>query len=197
LEYNVKFCDGTSVRYVDVEEVIGQSNSPKRSIVALIAGTAADQQAKSAYVNLKKEGSPSLEYTINGIQGDVIYFADKLDDWVVAVRQWYSPFVASENGFSGAGALLLLGAFILFPIDVWEHVTRHWAALGKGGVYQWVALPALVTMWAVEYFALRLFPRGTFSTGHGKERYRNTIYIRSTVLVVLRYHWSRSCSQTG
>src|SRR5258707_11603388 len=95
LEYTVKFSDGTSVHYHDIEEVIGQPNSKERSIVSLIAGPA-DERVRSAYVNLKKNGSPSVEYTINGTQRDVIYFADQLDDWVSAVRQWYSPFFSTD-----------------------------------------------------------------------------------------------------
>ena len=95
LEYTAKFSDGTSVHYNKIEDVIGQPNSDERSIVSLIAGTA-DETVKSAYVNPKKNDSPSLEYTINGAQRDVIYFADQLDDWVAATRQWYSPFFSSK-----------------------------------------------------------------------------------------------------
>jgi hypothetical protein len=48
-------------------------------------GTAGEgSQFKSAYVNLKAKDSPSVEYTINGTQRDVVYFADQLDDCVCA-----------------------------------------------------------------------------------------------------------------
>src|SRR6266568_6292387 len=144
LEYTAKFSDGTSVHYNKIEDVIGQPNSDERSIVSLIAGTA-DETVKSAYVNLKKNDSPSLEYTINGAQRDVIYFADKLDDWVAATRQWYSPFFSSEKGLSGAGLVLAAVAFIL-PIYAWEHISRLSGALAKGGSYQWIALPAMIAM---------------------------------------------------
>lgn len=42
LEYTVKYSDGTSVHYDKIEDVIGQSNSDRRSIVSLIAGTAGE-----------------------------------------------------------------------------------------------------------------------------------------------------------
>src|SRR5258708_7226897 len=128
LEYTAKFSDGTSVHYNKIEDVIGQTNSDKRSIVSLISGTA-DETIKSAYVNLKKNDSPSLEYTINGAQRDVIYFADQLDDWVAATRQWYSPFFSSEKSASGAGLVLFL-ALLLLPIYAWEHISRLSVALG-------------------------------------------------------------------
>jgi hypothetical protein len=112
LEYTAKFSDGTSVHYDKIEDVIGQPNSDERSIVSLIAGTA-DGTVKSAYVNLKKNDSPSLEYTINGTQRDVIYFADQLDDWVAATRQWYSPFFSGPSTPSGAGIVLFFIAIFL------------------------------------------------------------------------------------
>jgi hypothetical protein len=179
LEYTAKFSDGTSVHYDKIEDIIGQPNSDERAIVSLIAGPA-DGDAKSVYVNLKKNDSPSLEYTINGAQRDVIYFADQLDDWVSATRQWYSPFVSST--FSLAG-LVLLGVVIFLPIYAWEHISRLSGALGKGGSYQWIAVPSMVAMWVAEYFVFQLFPRGTFAIGQGERRHQFFIYIRRTVIV--------------
>jgi hypothetical protein len=193
LEYTAKFSDGTSVHYDKIEDVLGQPNSDERSIVSLIAGTA-DEAVKSAYVNLKKNDSPSLEYTINGAQRDVIYFADQLDDWVAAVRQWYSPFFSGPSNASGAGAVLLLAAVFL-PLYAWDHISRLSGALGKGGSYQWIALPALTVMAVAEYWILKLFPRGTFAIGQGEKRHQFFIYIRRTVIVgsllsvVIRVLW--------
>src|SRR5882672_8305131 len=122
LEYTVKFSDGTTVNYNKIADVIERPNSDERSIVSLIAGTA-DEQVKSAYVNLKNSGSPSLEYTINGTQRDVVYFADQLDDWVAATRQWYSPFFSGESNPSGAGLVLFaVVAFLLMG----THLAAFW-----------------------------------------------------------------------
>ena len=181
LEYTAKFSDGTSVHYDKIEDVIGQPNSDERSIISLIAGTA-DEAVKSAYVNLKKNDSPSLEYTINGAQRDVIYFADQLDDWVAATRQWYSPFFSGPSNTSGAGMVLVLIAFFL-PLYAWDHIARLSAALGKNGSYQWIALPAIALMAVAEYWILKLFPRGTFAIGQGERRHQFFIYLRRTVIV--------------
>ncbi len=194
LEFTVKFSDGTSVHYDKIDDVIGQPNSDERSIVSLIAGTA-DETLKSAYVNLKKNGSPSLEYTINGAQRDVIYFADQLDDWVAATRQWYSPFFSSEKGISGAG-LVLLGVVFFLPIYGWEHISRLSGALGKTGTYQWIGLPAIALMGVAEYWVLKLFPRGTFAIGQGERRHQFFVYLRRTVIfgtvlsVLVRALWT-------
>jgi hypothetical protein len=193
LEYTAKFSDGTSFNYDKIEDVIGHSNSDKRSIVSLIAGTA-DEAVKSAYVNLKKNDSPSLEYTINGAQRDVIYFADQLDEWVAAVRQWYSPFLSGSSNPSGAGLILGL-ALLVLPFYIWEHISRLYGAVGRQGSYSWVALPALALMGVAEYWILKLFPRGTFAIGQGEKRYQFFVYVRRTVLfgsllsVLIRVLW--------
>ena len=193
LEYTVKFSDGTSVRYDKIEDVIGKPNSDEKSIVSLIAGTGGEN-AKSAFVNFKKDSSPSLEYTIYGTQHDVIYFADQLDDWVAGTRQWYSPFFSGPSNPSGAGVVLFFVAIFL-PIYVWDHISRLSAVLGKGGSYQWIALPAMIAMWVAEYFIFQLFPRGTFAIGQGEKRHQFFIYVRRTVIfgsllsVVTRVLW--------
>jgi hypothetical protein len=182
LEYTVTFSDGTSVHYSDIEDIIGQSNSTERSIVSLIAGTA-DERFKSAFVNLKKDGSPSLEYTVHGSQRDVIYFANQLDDWVASVRQWYSPFISSEMGSPASVALGI--ACLILPLYAWDRISRHYSGFGRDGSYQWLAVPALVAMGFAEYYILRLFPRGTFAVGHGMKQSQFNIYLRNTVLVGL------------
>lgn len=198
LEYTVKYSDGTSVQYDKIEDVISQPNSDKRSIVSLIAGTAGESTptAKTAYVNLKREDFPSLEYTVNGTQRDVIYFADQLDDWVAAVRQWYSPFISNptSNDFPGATVLLFLFLLIV-PIYAWDRLSAVCSILAKGHPYAWIALPALAAMWTAEYWILKVFPRGTFAIGQGERRYQFLIYVRRTVIfgsvlsIVLRLAW--------
>ncbi len=97
LEFTVKFADGVSVDYANVEQIIEQPNSEHRSIVGLIAGTTEDG-IPSANVVLKSKCAsgeePSVEYTLTGPQRSVIYLADQLDDWVAATSQWYSRLLS-------------------------------------------------------------------------------------------------------
>jgi hypothetical protein len=182
LDYTVRFSDGTSVRYDSIEDVIGQPNSNERLITSLIAGTA-DETDKSAYVNLKKNDQPSLEYTINGTQRDVVYFADQLDDWVAAIRQWYSPLFSGTPDFPSVVAMIIIlaGAFFL-PFYALEHVSRLHPAFGKGGLYAWVAALAWIMWWIAGYWILKVFPRGTFATGQGERRHQFLVYLRRTVI---------------
>jgi hypothetical protein len=175
LEFTVTFSDGTTVHYGDIEEIIGQSNSDERCIVSLVAD-AADEESKSASVILKKVGSPSLEYTIYGNRVEVAYFASQLDNWVAAVRQWYSPFLSSKNRPSAAG-LALRGTVVFLSLYGWV----SWA-LGAGRPYKWIAIPVTLLTWLVAYLIQRRFPRGTFSIGQGEERHQSNIYVRNTLI---------------
>jgi hypothetical protein len=73
-----------------------------------------------------------VEYTINGAQPDVIYFADQLDDWIAAARQWYSAFFSSPSNPSVAGVFL---AVLLFgvPIYILDRISKTFPVmLAKG-----------------------------------------------------------------
>lgn len=185
LEYTVKYSGGTSVHYNNIEDVIGQPNSKERSIVSLIAGPV-DERSQSAYVNLKKIGSPSLEYTINGTQRDVIYFADQLDDWVSAVRQWYSPFLSSGAAGatpSGAGLVLFISAIVV-PMYVLGRITPILFPNAKSGDWQsWAELLLLIGMWTAEYYLFKLFPQGVFAIGYGEKQHRFFVLVRNVVLL--------------
>ena len=90
LEYTVKYSDGTTVHYSNIEDIIKQPNAKPHSIVSVTAA-AEGSKGQSGYVILRAmpPSSPSLEYTINGSQRNVIYVADQLDDWIAALRQWF------------------------------------------------------------------------------------------------------------
>jgi hypothetical protein len=175
LEYTVKFSDYTSVNYEDVEEVIRQPNSDKRSIISLIVGPARHSE-KSAFVNLKKSGMSTVEYTIKGTQRDVVYLSDKLDDWIASIRQWYSPAFSWENLF------LYLGACILPAYLVYLEAQRYpYISAGRGLLL--VSTSWIVTGFVEYYVFTQLFPHGTFATGHGEKRHQVLTFIRNTVLV--------------
>jgi len=195
LEYTVKFSDGTSVRYDKIEDVIGLPNSDQRSIVSLIAGTA-DEAVKSVYINLKKKDSPSLEYTINGTQRNVIYLADQLDNWVATTRQWYSPFLSGPSNPSGAGFIILFIIAFGLPLFLVSRIAKSFpATLGPGAPYQWLVLVALVGTGVAEYWTLRFFPRGTFAIGQGDRRHQFFVWVQRSILgaiigVFIRALWT-------
>jgi hypothetical protein len=80
LEYTVKYSDGTTVHCGDIKDIIKQPNSKPHSIVSVTAAVD-ESRGQSGYVILRAlpPSSPSVEYTINGSQRNVIYLADQLD----------------------------------------------------------------------------------------------------------------------
>lgn len=87
-EYRAKFDDGSIVKYDLVDDIIGQPNAGKKFIVGLI--TSAGGQGRSISLTMRGDPEPSVEYTMSGVQRDVVYFSDKLDDWIASCTQWYA-----------------------------------------------------------------------------------------------------------
>ena len=67
VEYKVKFSDGSTVRYSSAHEVVKQPNSDKRFIVSIISSVEGRNRL-SAFITVRDDPAPSVEYTINGPQ---------------------------------------------------------------------------------------------------------------------------------
>lgn len=175
IEYRIKFSDGSTIKY-NLDEILGQPNAGKKSIVALMASV--EGQGRSIFLGMRGDPEPSVEYTMKGIQSDVIYFADKLDDWIASCTQWYSRFFTSNLGL-----LVALGVFVL-PIFFADRVAKVFPP-GKGDWHQWLAGVTLVAVSIAEYWVLKLFPRATFAIGHGAKRNQWFGVIRVSVLLAI------------
>ena len=179
LEYTVGFSDGTSVRYGDVEDIIKLPNSSEHSITSLIAGTP-EEGNQTAFVTLRKSDpeSPTVEYTLSGPQRNVVYLAAQLDDWVAAIRQWYSFGRSSQ----AAGAILAIT--VLFgPLFVWDKVLQFLP--GTVRTLSWVKALAIVLLYVAEFGIFKLFPPGTFAIGRGATSHEFLIWVRRGVLAAL------------
>jgi hypothetical protein len=176
VEYRVKFSDGSTVRYGDIEEIVGQPNSGTRSIVSVISSVSGE--GRTAFLGMRGDPEPSVEYTLTGMQRDVIYFADKLDDWIESCTQWYSRFYTSNLG------LLLAVAVIALPVYFAGRVAKVYPP-GKGDWHQWLPGLTLVAVSVAEYWTLRLFPRATFAVGYGARRNQLFGVIRVSVLLAI------------
>jgi hypothetical protein len=175
-EYRVKFDDGTTVKYDLVDEVIGQPNAGKKFIVGLI--TIAGRQGRSISLTMRGDPEPSVEHTMTGVQRDVVYFSDKLDDWIASCTQWYSLFYTSSLGL-----LLALGVIAL-PVFLAGRVAAIFSPKGNDW-HSYLSGATLVAVGIAEYWALKLFPRATFAIGHGARRNQLFGVIRVSVLLAI------------
>jgi hypothetical protein len=189
LEYQVKFSDGHTLQYHDLEEVLKQPNSRARSIVSLIAGVTG-RGKQSAFVVLKDtptqpyyspfgdrpSTAPSVEYTTNGTQKDVIYVGDKLDEWISGIRQWYSVFDR------GIPLLLFVGAIIMGPIWLWNSVSPYIFSTAFLKSHDWLQGATVIGLWVAIYRSFKLFPRAAFAIGQGAQRHQFFTYLRNGVV---------------
>lgn len=189
LEYQVRFSDGHALQYHDIDEVLRLPNSNARSIVSLIAG-ATGRGKQSAYVVLKETdfhasfsvlgenttSTPSVEYTVNGSQKNVIFIGDKLDEWIAGIRQWYSVF------HHGIPSLVLVAIVIAGPIWLWNNASQHLFSAQFLKSHDWLQGAVVVGLWISIYWLFKLFPRATFAIGQGARRHQFFLYLRNGVI---------------
>jgi hypothetical protein len=176
IEYKVKFSDGTIVKY-DVEEVIGQPNAGRKSIIG-VSVSIAGQPGRSMFLRMRGDPEPSVEYTLTGMQQEVIYFSDKLDDWIASCTRLYSPFYSSN-----LGALIVIGVIAL-PLTVMNRVAKIFPRNGSDW-HSYLPMAALAGVAVAEYGILKLFPRATFAIGHGATREKFFDAVRVSVVLAL------------
>jgi hypothetical protein len=175
IEYRVKFSDGTTIKY-DMDEIIGQPNAGKKFMVGIITSVAAE--GRSISLTMRGDPEPSVEYMMTGKQREVVYFADKLDDWIASCTQWYSPFYTSSLGL-----LVAVGVFAL-PIFLAGRVAAIFSPKGSDW-HSYLSGAMLVGVAVAEYWALKLFPRATFAIGYGAKRDKLFSVIKVAVLLAI------------
>ncbi|HWY20845.1 MAG TPA: hypothetical protein VNX26_06455 [Candidatus Acidoferrum sp.] len=173
VHYSVKFSDGGTVDFNSVEDIIMQPNAKERSIISL--AVTAEGQMYSAAIVLRGTPSPSVEYTVKSTQIIVVYMAQKLDEWVSSMREWYSLFQVPAWGIA------LLAAAFYVPIFLWNNASPYLFTEGlRTG--KWTRTCFIVGLWVIEYLIVKLFPRATFAIGHGKKRHHFFTFLRNGVL---------------
>jgi hypothetical protein len=179
VEYRVRFSDGTTVRYNDIEQVISQSNAGEKSFVSF--GASVEGEGASLLLTMRGD-SDSSEYKLAGVESRVDHLAKNLDGWIASCTQWYSVFYTSS--------LSLLLAFVCFivPIFLANRVANIYPP-GKGDWHSYLPAFTLVSVSVAEYWILRLFPRATFALGYGARRNQMFNVIRISVLLAILVGW--------
>ncbi len=176
IEYRVKFSDGSTIKYSDVEEIITQPNAGTKSIVSVM--TSVEGEGRSIFLGMRGDPEPSVEYTVAGMQSDVFNLADSLDNWIASCTQWYSPFYASNFG------LLLAVGVIASPLYLTGRVAKVFPAKGSDW-HSYLPAVTLVGVSVAEYWVLKLFPRATFAIGYGTKRDKLFSVIKVSVLLAI------------
>jgi hypothetical protein len=176
IEYQVKFSDGSTIRYFDAKEVIDQPNAGRKRMVGIIATV--EGEGRSISLTMRGDPEPSVEYSLAGGQKDVGHFADKLDDWIASCTQWYSPFHASNLGVLFGICLFALPFYLSSRVaEVFSPKGTDWRSYLSG--------LTLVGVGLGEVWVLKLFPRATFAIGYGARRNQLFGVIRVSVLLAI------------
>jgi hypothetical protein len=183
VEYRVRFSDGSTVKYSDVEQVISQPNAPNKSFVGFGASVANESHSILLTMRGDVESSDtSIEYKVTGTETEVDGLARQLEIWIASCNQLYSVFYTTN--------LKLLLGFVVFiiPVFLTNRVANTYPP-GKGGWHSYLPAATLVGVSVIEYWILRLFPRATFAIGYGARRNLMFNVLRVSVLLAILVRW--------
>jgi len=101
----------------------------------------------------------------------VIYLGAELDNWVGAIRQWYS----AGRSFESAGAVFALVA-LLGPLFAGGYLFQY--LIPQAARTSPWAKSLIVLLYVGEFGIFKLFPRGAFAIGRGAARHEFLIWLR-------------------
>lgn len=191
LDYSVKFSDETSRTFSSVEDVLSIPNSSKRTITSLNISTPLFYSPIRASVHFRQERILAASYDLAGEDKEVLALADKLDEYMLGVRQWYSPLTR----FSLVWLIVLLPFVILvlvlvvaavdyfFPSSLPIRGTSSSESISGEILVSYGGTMLIVAgVWFIGWLLKRVFPVSTFAIGQGIDRHERIGKIRAIVL---------------
>jgi hypothetical protein len=193
--YSVDFSDGTSRTFSSVEDVLGIENSPKREITSLSLSTPYFYEPIRATIRFRQERNLAVSYDLTGDDREVLSLSDKLDEYVLGLRQWYSPLTR----FSFLGLLLVLyaGSWVfanllvaadylipnLLPFDSASGgSTGGGSSVGLQGLFIGGVLALVALGLLFDLLFRRAFPASTFAIGQGVDRHKRLKAVQTAVV---------------
>lgn len=96
IKYNIRCSDGSNIETSDINEVINEENSKKRSIKNIEINAKNQNHSKNIDIYLGDRSflkSNTVSYSITGDTRDWVYLsASKIDERLKTLKQWYSIF---------------------------------------------------------------------------------------------------------
>lgn len=191
LDYDVEFSDGTSRTFSSIEDVLELPNSSKRRISKLSISTPYFYGPIQASVDFRQNRELAASYNLKGEDKEVLALADKLDEYMLGVRHWYSPLTR----FSFLGLMIflpiimvVLGGMAVAADYFFPNLLSSGDSSSSGselreaiGIYSVVML-IFASMWVFGWLLKRVFPVSTFAIGQGIDRHKRLNKIRGIVL---------------
>lgn len=187
LVYVVQFSDGSNLRTISLDEILNLPNSPERRITSITVNTPSWYRYLTARVSFRSYSTlPSVEYEVSGEASAALHLADKLDQRLLGLRQWYTPIL--RVNFFYMALLLVFGLILYATVAATVNDTPNDANLtwwqASLGLFLYFVAPLLVATF-LDWLRRKLFPTSTFAIGQGVGRNKTLNFWRVAVLLAL------------
>lgn len=180
LEWLVSLSDGSSLTCSDLTELLSIPNTQERRIERIRCRGDNTAEAKEISVTFRQPNllNDAVIYEVAGDDKTVIYVSNKLQEFLLGQRQWYTVLKTTWKGFLFYILFALLFLFVL--------VIKHWLPRNIHPAYLETTIQIAVGI--VPYVIYTkiiniLYPISIFAIGKGKERYEALRKTREVFLV--------------
>ncbi|MGE7686763.1 hypothetical protein [Peribacillus simplex] len=173
IEYRVSCVDGTSLTFNELNELINYPNRKEKQYSQISISNRYNSPIRIS-LTLSNRQFTTITYRVNGDEREVDYYAGKIEEFIMSLKQWYS-FLATPNFFVHVSVSMLVSFAILLLLISFGILTT------KSSVY--IVVPLMIGIsFIYDKFRQYLFPVVSFALGDGIERvnFRNTV--RAVVL---------------
>ena len=171
-------------------------NSKRRRVTTLVVNTPYVSPDIHARLDFNDDRDRPISYHLTGDDAKVLVLGDKLDEYLLGVRPWYSilarfSFVSVLIGFYllvTVLASLLWVADALFPQAMPGELS--YASDDNSPVPTTVIVVVILAILSLgaaldKWVIGKLFPAGTFAIGQGQQRYETLRKIRAGAITVV------------
>ena len=179
MDFSVYLADGTSYEFNNIKDVLNLQNSKNRPIKKISVETPF-QDGTRATVSFRGDNIlDTIGYNLTGEEKDVLYLADKLDEWIGSIKPWYSRIATVDfvSFLSGsllvvfAAVILITGIVMLIRGDFFTPMSESKEDSPTGFIYVFffVFLSGIVLL--ANIIRSKIFPVATFAIGDGIQRH--------------------------
>lgn len=173
IEYSVSCVDGTSFNFTDLNELINYPNRKEKQYKEISISNRYNSPIR-IFLTLSNNQYTTITYRVNGDEREVDYYAGKIEEFIMSLKQWYS-FIATPSIFTHvliSMVISFLAILLLYSVGI--------ISLKSAGAIAGISV--FVSSFIYEKFRLYLFPAASFELGDGIDRVKFKKTVRNTVL---------------
>lgn len=188
-DVTVGFSDSSQLVCHSLEDVLGIANSPNRRITSVAFGNGWNPTVRVQVTLRGERYLAPVSYEVKGEEERVRSIADKLEECLISLREWYSPIAFLDLVFvlGGIFAIAFVAVVIiaLTTIGGHPHTVTETKETGRDvmlRVGMIAGMPLLMLLGSVaNWLRNRLFPVSVFLVGQGVERYKRIVFVRQAL----------------